>query len=204
MKSYLTLFAALGLCQISLAQGNRNSDVESTKSSAAILMDSIQAGVKIGMSDVEQLGDPVMTYGAYADVALSKNLLFGAGLDYWNKSTGTLAETSVEVSDFIGSVNGKYIFTELASEFRPFVVAGAALHRFAVKESSRADQSQIDQLDSDYKDISGKFGLDIGGGAMYRVQPAMDVVGEVRYRSIMDPGVSLSQLAFTAGLGYLL
>jgi opacity protein-like surface antigen len=161
-------------------------------------------GLKVGLANVEQLGDPVVSYGIYGDVPLSRNFLLGLGVDYWSKSSGTLASKSVEVSDLAGSMDAKYVFTDISDRLRPYALAGIAVHRFAIKESQKESGGQIDQLDSKYKDVSGEFGLDYGAGLMYQVQQSTEVTGEVRYRNIMDPGVSLSHLSFTAGLNFIL
>ena len=157
-----------------------------------------QLGVHIGLSKVEQLGDPVMTYGIYVDHAFDENFLVGASVDYWSKSQGTIADTSVSVNDLSAALNLKFVFTNISLIFRPYLVVGAALHRFEIREAA----NQTKNLDSPYRDTLGKFGLDYGGGFYYRFDNPIDVFGEIRYRGIMDSNVKLSHLAFTGGINY--
>jgi opacity protein-like surface antigen len=152
------------------------------------------------MSKVEQLGDPVVTYGVYTDYAVGDNLLAGGAIDYWDKSTGTIADTTVRASDLSAALDLKYIFTNVTQSFRPYLVAGAAAHRFEIREKA----NQTKPLESNYRDAVGKFGLDYGGGVSYRFDRSMDAVAEIRYRNIMDSSVALSQLAFTGGLNYIM
>jgi len=198
MKIYPVILCSLIASTTAVAQSD--SATSSTRAHAVVHQAPNQAGVRVGMSKVEQLGDPVVTYGVYTDYAVGDNLLAGGALDYWDKSTGTIAETTVRASDLSAALDLKYIFTNVTQSFRPYLVAGAAAHRFEIREKA----NQTKRLESNYRDAVGKFGLDYGGGVSYRFDRAIDAVGEIRYRNIMDSSVALSQLAFTGGLNYVM
>ena len=204
MKSYAVIILGLIVTTIGHAESEGGSHSAMQINPLATHQDSRQAGVKIGLSKVEQLGDPVMTYGIYGDYALGENLLAGAAIDYWNKSNGTISATSVDASDLAASFDLKYIFTGVTRSFRPYVVGGAAAHRFVVRETAESSKNYGNRLEPKYRDMVGKFGLDYGAGIMYRFDKSIDAVGEIRYRNIMDPAISLSQLEFTGGLNYVM
>lgn len=198
MKIYPVILCSLIASTTAVAQSD--GATSSTRTHAVVHQAPNQAGVRVGMSKVEQLGDPVVTYGVYTDYAVGDNLLAGGAVDYWDKSTGTIADTTVRASDLSAALDLKYIFTNVTQSFRPYLVAGAAAHRFEIREKA----NQTKPLESSYRDAVGKFGLDYGGGVSYRFDRSMDAVGEIRYRNIMDSSVALSQLAFTGGLNYIM
>jgi opacity protein-like surface antigen len=200
--SRLTAISLLSLTAATAAFGQNR--VGGTVRSAQTPADTTLIGARLGFVDVESLGDPVMSYGAFGDYALDNNFLVGGTLDYWNKSSGTIGDVSVQVSDLTLGANSKYIFTNVNVPFRPFALAGLAVHRFAVREGSVDEDGGIDKLDAKYKDIEAEFGLDFGGGAMYRLQRSLDVLAEIRYRTLTDSGVDLGQLAFSGGVSYLM
>ncbi len=199
MKIYSAIICSvIGCATSAFSQNSMATNSSSTHEHTMSRHTSNQIGVRIGLSKVEQLGDPVMTYGVYADHALDEKLLLGGSLDYWSKSQGSIADTSVSVSDLSAALNLKFVFTNVSMVFRPYLVAGAALHRFEIREAA----NQTKHLESPYRDALGKFGLDYGGGFYYRFDHPIDVFGEIRYRGIMDSNVQLSHLAFTGGINY--
>lgn len=200
MKIYAVIICSLIASSAAFAESEGVSSTSSTRMHEAVRQAPSQAGVRVGLSKVEQLGDPVATYGVFADYAISDNILAGGAVDYWDKSSGTISETTVRASDLSAALDLKYIFTHVTQSFRPYLVAGAAAHRFEIREKS----NQTKPLDSNYRGAVGKFGLDYGGGVAYRFDKAMDAVGEIRYRNIMDSSVALSQLSFTGGLNYVM
>lgn len=200
MKIYPLILCSLIASSTVFAESDSASSTSSTKEHGLVRQAPSQAGVRVGLSKVEQLGDPVATFGVYTDYALSDNLLAGGAVDYWDKSSGTIAETSVRASDLAVALDLKYIFTRVTQSFRPYLVAGAVAHRFEI----RAKSNQTKPLESKYREAVGKFGLDYGGGVSYRFDKAIDAVGEIRYRNIMDSSVALSQLSFTGGLNYVM
>ena len=200
MKIYPVILCSLIASTTAVAQSDSATSTGATRARGVVHTTPDQAGVHVGMSKVEQLGDPVVTYGVYTDYAVGDNLLAGGALDYWDKSTGTIAETTVSASDLSAALDLKYIFTHVTHSFRPYLVAGAAAHRFEIREKA----NQTKRLESNYREAVGKFGLDYGGGVSYRFDRAIDAVGEIRYRNIMDSSVALSQIAFTGGLNYVM
>jgi len=172
--------------------------------SQGVAADSTQFGIRLGATKVKQISRATGTYGAYIDRAVADNLLLGGTLDYWSKATGSLGRSEAEVSDIALGLDAKFVFTNTRTAFRPYALAGASVHRFTIKEVQGSNDNKINRLDSKYRDNAGKFGLDYGAGVMYRVQTAMDLVGELRYRPIMDPGVDLGQVALSGGMAYSL
>jgi len=101
--------------------------------------------------------------------------------------------------------NAKLVFTNVNLPFRPYALAGATLHRFSLrvaKEKAQADEVTIKRYEKDYADSSGELGFDLGGGAMYRLQDVVDLVGEVRYRSLLNQDVDLAHFAVSGGVNY--
>jgi outer membrane protein W len=204
MKIYAVLLCGLMATTSVYAEYSGESRSAMEVNPASRHLDSRQAGVKIGVAQVEQLGDPAVTYGVYGNVAMSDNVLGGVSLDYWSKSNGTISSTPVDASDLTASLDLKYIFTDVARAVRPYVFGGAAAHRFVVRETSEDTNPSSNRLEPKYRDLVGKFGLDYGAGIMYRFGKSTDAVGEMRYRNIMDPAISLSQLVFTGGLNFMM
>lgn len=163
-------------------------------------------GVRIGAADVETLGDMVFQYGATGDFALADNFLVGGSLDYWSRSSIGVEDSKVEINDLALGANTKFVFTNVSVPFRPFALAGLALHRYSVKVSERneGDQPELDKYDQVDNDVAGRLGVDLGGGIMYRLQPQVDLAGTILYRKMTDTTIDLDQLAFTGGLSYSL
>jgi outer membrane protein W len=156
------------------------------------------------MTRVEQLGDPVATYGVYADYAVSNNFMLGATLDYWSKSNASLSDTIVDARDLIAAVEGKFVFTDVRSPFRPYLVAAAGIHRFDITETNQAANFVGGKLEDKYRGVNGKLGLDYGAGALLQLNRSIDILGELRVRDILETGIDLGQTSFTAGLNFLM
>ena len=86
---------------------------------------------------------------------------------------------------------------------------GLAVHRFQINTIQRdtgADpiSDRFSEYDRNLADVSGELGADFGAGASYRVQPAMELLAEVRYRRILDRSVDIDQTNYSVALSYLM
>lgn len=161
-------------------------------------MNAVLAGARAGVTKVENLGDPVLSYGVFGDTAIDDNFLVGGNIDYWEKSSGTLTQNRVSVNDVSLGVNAKYLFTQMIPPVKPFFLAGLSGHRIASKTA--ATVNNISQTETK---INNELGVDLGAGIMYRVQERVDVLGEARIRNILG-GTSYDQVAFTGGVSYMM
>lgn len=200
MKIYPAILCSMMTSYTAMAQSDSSAHATATRTSPIIHLESSQAGVRLGATKVEQLGDAVGTYGIFANYVLGDNLLAGGAIDFWEKLNTKISDTSVQARDLSAVIDLKYVFTNVTRAFRPYLVAGAGAHRFEIRE----EPNQVKNLEAKYRDAVGKFGLDYGGGVSYRFDKSMDAVGEIRYRNVMDPDIALNQVALTGGLNYVL
>nr|MDQ3235197.1 porin family protein [Pseudobdellovibrionaceae bacterium] len=112
----------------------------------------------------------------------------------------------VELGDLVVGANGKFNFTDIAPGFRPYVLAGIAGHILQVTTTERdlnADATEVlSRRDRDLEDADFELGVDFGAGLNYRIQPAMDLLGEVRYRRLFEQTLDLDQMNYTVALAY--
>lgn len=162
--------------------------------------DSVVTGAHLSILNVQTL-NMVFGYGIFADYALNRNFLVGGTLDYWNQTSAPIDVSRVQISDLALGGNAKLVFTNVKVPFRPYALAGVAMHRFDVS-TGEATGERINKLRSVSREVVGKFGIDLGGGFMYRVAENADLAGELRWRSLADTSADLNQLALTGGLSY--
>jgi opacity protein-like surface antigen len=164
----------------------------------------IGIGARLGSTNVERVSDLALQYGAFADYALSNNLLVGGGVDYWSQSEGLEEIGIVETSDLSVSAHGKFLFLR-DGVVRPFALAGLALHRFETNVSQGSGGVEVEAASEDEDtDVLGQFGADLGAGVIVRIQQNFDAIGEVRARTLFDTSVERDQMTFTGGLAYRL
>jgi opacity protein-like surface antigen len=167
--------------------------------------DSVLVGARVGIVDAESIGNNVGVYGATADYVMSRNFLVGGSLDYWSNSTGTISDNKVDVNDVSIGANSKFVFTETNTSFRPYAMAGVALHRVSISYSqAEASQGAANSYAEKDQDVSARFGVDVGGGVLYQVQRSFDLNGNLVYRKLADESPDLDQLQVSAGLAYRL
>ncbi len=184
----------------SFAFGQR--DVESAKKSP-LAANQTTIGARLGIVNVSSLDNGVISYGAYGDHTIDNRVVVGASVDYWSMSTAGVSSTAISINDVSVGGNGKFIFTDLKSAFKPYATAGLSLHRISLSKSEASDtDSALARYREKNNDVSSNVGIDVGGGVVYNVQPAIDVNGQVLYRRLTNPGVNFNQLALTAGVGY--
>lgn len=198
-------FGLLALSLLSTAAGAQTSSVTSEKRSEhpSFQPDSFIVGARLGLFNVETVDDTVFGYGAFADYAIGTNFLAGGTLDYWSRTSALVQEDRVQINDLALGANGKIVFTNVTTPFRPYALAGLAIHRFQLKKGTTGGEG-LDKLKTHTENDSGKLGIDLGGGMMYRVQQAVDVAGEIRWRRLTDTAAELDQIAFTGGVSYAL
>jgi opacity protein-like surface antigen len=165
-------------------------------------------GINLAAADVNSLDNNVFSFGILGQYAFDPGFSLGLTLDYWNDSFNDQARR-VEVDDLVLGGHGKFTFTDLTQGFRPFVLAGLALHRFQVDVVNRDPNAdplldKFNEYDRNTEDVEGELGADFGAGVMYRVQSSMDMLAEVRYRRILDRTVDLDQLNYSVALSYVL
>ena len=187
-------------------RGDRVGGIESSRTHPTIPETAMVAGARIGLNDVDGLDDTVASFGAFVDYSVGNNVLVGGTLDYWSDSSGSMFNQSVDVSDLTLGANGKLIFTGVNVPMRPFLLGGLALHRIDVSYSEQdvTDRNVVDRFKERYSDSDSEFGIDVGGGVMYRLQRSIDLLGEVRMRRLNDRSIDLDQLAFSGAVAYVM
>ena len=184
-----------------------NRGVETTVRHPTVPMHTAMVGARLGTVDAQSLGGLAIGYGVFGDYSIVNNVLVGVTLDYWSNSAGTLNGNGVEVSDVALGAGGKLLFTNVNVPFRPFVSAGVAMHRFTAsmrEQETEINHANIDKFNHTYKDIENEPGLDVGAGAAYRLQKSVDLLGELRYRRMLNPGLNLDQVSVAGALAYQL
>ena len=191
----VTICSSLALCISSFAHAEHR-----TESARYALnpIDQVSVGARIGNQSVDAVGGSTLSYGAFADYGIAHNVLVGGAFDYWSNSSGSLTNNSITLSDFTTSANAKLLITGLTSTFRPFVLGGLAYHNFTVSTARGSSVLQDRKLEA----VRGRVGFDIGAGAMYRIQTAVDLIGEVRLRRMAQRDVNLDQVAISGALAY--
>lgn len=203
----LTAFAILAMAQHASAQQQDTSNLRPAEIQAreATQMGSVIFAAKLGVVNVDNLSDNVISFGAFGDYGLSEQFMTGISIDYWQDTSGVISSNSVEVSNLSAGVHGRWVFTNLKAPFRPFALAGLALHRIRVSLSERVnDERAIDQFNQTYEDVENRAGVDIAGGIMYALDSSIDVIGEIRHRNLFDDKIRFDQWAFTGSLSYRL
>jgi len=166
-------------------------------------------GVNLASANVDSLDNSVFAFGVFGDYFTSPNFSLGMSLDYWNDSFEADGARRVEVDDLVIGGHGRFLFPDLTTGLRPFVLAGLAVHRFQVDVANRDPNAdplvdKFTEYDRNTQDVEGEIGVDFGAGVTYRVQPAMDLVAEARYRRIIDRTVDLDQMNYSVALSYVL
>ncbi len=195
------LIASDSFAQTSVATDYKRIDVMRDASNWAF-------GVNLAAADVNSIENNVFSFGVFGNYHTAPNFSLGLTLDYWNDSFSE-GMRRVEVNDLVIGGNGKFMFTELRQGFRPFLLAGLAVHRFQVDVANRDPNAdplidRFNEYDRNTEDVEGELGADFGAGIMYRVQTSMDMLAEVRYRRILDRTVDLDQVNYSVALSYVM
>lgn len=195
-------FVAGLMCLVTGAVAYGQKNVESSKKSIQAA-DQTTIGARLGIVNVSSLDNGVISYGAFGDHTVDNRVVVGGTLDYWSMSTAGVSATAISINDVSVGGNGKFIFTDVKSSFKPYATAGLSMHRLSLSKSETADtDSAMARYREKNNDVSSSVGIDVGGGVVYNVQPQIDVNGQVLYRRLTNPGVNFNQLALTAGVGY--
>jgi len=162
-------------------------------------------GAQVGLVNVDNLTDNVVSIGAFGDYGLSDQFMAGGSVNYWRDTSGIIGGNPVEVSDFSIGAHGRWVFTNINTPFRPFALAGLAVHRIRVALSERIDDDlALAQFSQVYEDIEARIGADIAGGVMYAIDDQIDVIGEIRHRNLFDDKIRFDQWSFSGSLSYRL
>lgn len=165
--------------------------------------ESFAAGVRIGTVNVDSLTDNVWSYGGFVDYGLSNQLSVGGSLDFWSDTSGILAENPAEVRSFTLGAHSRWVFTNFDLPVRPYGLAGLAVHRIRIALSERTDEEiAIARFREVYSDSEVRVGIDLAGGVLFAVDDNVDVIGEIRYRNLLDDKIGFDQWAFSAALAY--
>lgn len=207
MNATLTTVLAIGVWSVGAMQAAAQTKAPmgaERRAHVPIVAETTVVGARLGVTDVDNLSGLVFSYGAYGDRAIADNFLVGGTLDYWSQTSSDLGFERVQVSDLAVGANSKFIFTNVRAPVRPFVGAGLALHRLAVNVSEEKTSTgpEVSRFKDVNSDVSGELGIDIGGGVLYRIQPDLDVAGEIKWRKLTDPKVDFDQMSFTGALAY--
>lgn len=202
----LSSIFAIGLSLVSFASSPASAqEVKGTTTKALPLTspDQTTLGVRLGMVNVSNLNNGLISYGAYGDQTVSDNFLIGGSVDFWSLSTGGLSESAVAINDVAIGGNGKFIFTNARATFKPYALAGLALHRISISEGELVDgNSPLNKYREKNNDVSTQASIDLGAGALYNVQRQVDVNGLLVYRQMASSGANFNQFGLSAGVGY--
>ncbi|HYX31785.1 MAG TPA: outer membrane beta-barrel protein [Oligoflexus sp.] len=202
----MTCACFLGLSAQALAQTTTGTDYKRID----VMRDATNwaFGVNLAAADVNTIDNNVFSFGVFGNYFTAPNFSLGLTLDYWNDSFSE-TDRRVEVEDLALGANGRFLFSEFTTGLRPFALAGLAVHRFQVDVANRDPNAdplldKFNEYDRNTEDVEGELGADFGAGVMYRVQTAMDMLAEVRYRRILDRTVDLDQVNYSVALSYVL
>jgi len=202
-KEVIKFMLCTGCVLLSMKSVAQDTAIERTTPMAS----PIAVGANVGVSDVEDVGNNVFSFGIFADYEVAPTFSVGATVDYWNDAFNATGNRRIEIDDTIVGLNGKFRFPDVATGLKPYALAGLAMHRFSVDVNERDPNAEpiidkFDEFDRDTKDVAGEIGADFAGGVIYTIQQDLDVTGEVRYRRVIDRTVALDQMNFTAALSY--
>jgi hypothetical protein len=180
--------------------GRQYENVQSTSARAS------SVGVNLTSTAVDIANDNAFGFGVFGDFHMSPSFSTGLSLDYWNERFSSSPARDVELGDIVLGANGKFNFTDVAPGFRPYVLAGLAAHILQVTTTERnvgADPADVlSRRDRDLEDAEFELGVDFAAGLNYRIQPDMDLIGEVRYRRLFEQTLDLDQTNYTVALAY--
>jgi opacity protein-like surface antigen len=166
----------------------------------------LTAGVNITSADVDLTDENVFSFGIFGDFFAAQNFSVGLSLDYWADEFNSSAAQRVDIENLIVGANAKFHLTNLMTGLKPYLLAGLAAHRFQVSTAQRdpnADPADVlSEYDRDLEDVEAELGADFGAGLSYNIQTAMDVVGELRYRRVLDRTLDLDQMNYSLALAY--
>jgi len=182
----------------------RSGQYENTQSAGGVSSRSV--GVNLTSTSVDVLNENAFGFGAFGDFSMSPTFSVGLSLDYWNEEFRSSPTRDVELGDLVVGTNAKFNFIDTPTAFRPYALAGLAGHILQVRSSDRnltADATEVlSSRDRDLEDADFELGVDFGAGLNYRIQPAMDLVGELRYRRLFKQTLDLDQMNYTLALAY--
>lgn len=168
----------------------------------------VSAGVNITTADVDLTDENVFAFGVFGDYYTGQNLSVGLSLDYWADEFNSSSAQRVDIENLIIGANAKFHFTNIMAGLKPYVLAGLAAHRFQVSTARRnpnADATDVlSEYDRDLQDVEAELGADFGAGLSYTIQPAMDLVGELKYRRVLDRTLDLDQMNYSLALAYMM
>jgi opacity protein-like surface antigen len=166
----------------------------------------LSGGVNITTADVDLTDENVFAFGVFGDYYAGQNLSVGLSLDYWADEFNSSSAQRVDIENLIVGANAKFHFTNIMAGLKPYVLAGLAAHRFQVSTARRdpsADATDVlSEYDRDLQDVEGELGADFGAGLAYTIQPAMDLVAELKYRRVLDRTLDLDQMNYSLALAY--
>lgn len=179
----------------------------SYKAAPSLLGGPISVGVNVTTADLDLTDENVFAFGVFGDFFTAQNFSAGLSLDYWSDEFDSSAVQRVDIENLIFGANAKFHFANIMNGLRPYALVGLAAHRFQVSTAERdlgAGASDVlSEYDRDLQDIEGELGADFGAGLSYNVQTAMNVVGELRYRRILDRAMNdLDQMNYSLALTY--
>lgn len=188
---------------------SQNETGSAYKTAPSLLGGPIAVGVNLTSADLDLTDDNVFAFGVFGDFFTAQNFSAGLSLDYWSDEFDSSVAQRVDIENLIIGANAKFHFTNLLTGLRPYALVGLAAHRFQVSTAQRdlgADSSEVlSEYDRDLQDVEGELGADFGAGLSYNVQTAMNVVGELRYRRILDRAMDdLDQMNYSLALTYMM
>jgi hypothetical protein len=204
-SAIVTMAAFTSICVFheSLAQEGASRPYETVQSARAFK--DMSFGVNLTSADVDTVDDNIFAFGAFGDFLMSPDFSLGFSLDYWNDEFNSAPTRTVEIGDLVFGGNGKFTFANFAG-VRPYALAGLAAHFFRVTTTERnlnPDPTKIlSGRDRNLEDAEFEMGVDFGVGLNYRMLTAVDLLGEVRYRRILDRTIDLDQMNYTVALAY--
>lgn len=140
--------------------------------------------------------DGTLAIGAFADMGrITPNIGLEPRIEYWSQSKESFG-AKVSVRDLALGARGKYYFDVTKSKVHPFAGAGLGFHFIKAEASFSAPgfpTTSAEQSDT-------KLGIDLGGGIMTPLSPAVDFNAELWYGIVSD----FNQLALRVGFAHKL
>lgn len=138
-------------------------------------------GGQLGLISISE-GDAGSTigFGAFAELGtIMPNLALQAGVDFWSKSWDT-GNSDVEYSwrDIAIGAAVRYEFPINNPKLVPYAMGGLALHFFNAEVTSTNNFFGDFSSDASSTDL----GVDLGGGARYKMNDQFTLIGQILYR----------------------
>ncbi len=162
---------------LSTTQIAMSANVAATKSTSAFT--NTKVGGRAGLVSINTMGW-TLSGGGYAEAEVMPNVIVRPSIDYWQKTLGS-GGFELTLSDITFAGDVKYVFNMPASQFRPYVIGGLAMHRLAIEFKMKGGMAGEKSYGAEASSMN--LGLDLGGGAAYRIANNQEISSELLIRT---------------------